>query len=949
MQWVGLIGAFALATVHVGRGGRAVESQALGATTFTRLVLTPPGEAPLEARLFTGPVKLDSQNEMITGANADPVKKIVGAAPAGERAGLQRFTKILFEVDYFTGRPNPGDRVDPNNVRGDKFWPFRELPMRSWPYQVAVTPDGRKVYVTLPGREGYPDFRVAVVDTGARVVTRWIDLRPAGNRLGTRPTGIAIANNPAIFPRPFAVVQNMYGNFASVIDTGTDQVIGEFSTDFYGEKVVFNATGTRLYTTDRFKDEVRAFRVDPGPAFTQIAEIPAGATHFEDNNPRDLALSADGQTLYVATTLGHTIAVINVANDANTLVRNLPVGGLPTDVKIAGRWGIVAGHGTGNVLNQPETGHGMPTKRNGVFIKNTGEPLGYLPVMGDNTRATTFDDLGSELNVFDTATNLFVFRYVDAGRNLSLVTVPGQVVDLGDFTAAQLVIRGSGPEQITVRGDLLFVSQFHSDEVEVFRINQDPATPAQILTRLASQFTGGITPQGLVASPDGKTLFVANMQTEDLSFLAVNPDGTLTRTAVLPVGVTSSTPDPVKGGNGDHLFARDEEVGLRWLFSSAYSDDGQKSCGFCHWQSRSDGSQWNVGANAIGGPKVCPQNKDISDNWPEWFEGLSSDMNSYTSSCQGEVVVAERPTAVFPQPLLGDRLRARDAFVKQKTAEASRNTGRTDLDGNAFSVGYYDMGFLQILFSQNETRRMPNPTAQFPTAAQAARINRGKLLFSTKVAQGGSGCVDCHHNGEVLTNGVVNDTFQDYNIYEPGVVSDHTVDGNGIFFRRANDYFFEPFAPPQDLGSRQNITSRNTKHLRAFWDSSARWLHHGDAHSVREILLVPDSPFLRPGERGFNFITQRRDHSRSVGVNPDGTPGPVNPTDVPITFADSRGGFGGDARGPIFVSLDSPFVTQPDGTLLIDRLGSDNLAPLVVVNAAGQKVINPQLAASGIA
>ena len=38
------------------------------------------------------------------------------------------------------------------------------------------------------------------------------------------------------------------------------------------------------------------------------------------------------------------------------------------------------------------------------------------------------------------------------------------------------------------------------------------------------------------------------------------------------LGVTSSTPDPVKGGHGDHLFARDEEVGLRWLFSSAYSD-----------------------------------------------------------------------------------------------------------------------------------------------------------------------------------------------------------------------------------------------------------------------------------------------------------------------------------------------------------------------------------------
>ena len=73
--------------------------------------------------------------------------------------------------------------------------------------------------------------------------------------------------------------------------------------------------------TDRFKDQVRAFRIDPGPCFTQIAEIPTGATDLDRANPRDLSISADGSTLYVANTLGHTIAVINIAGDANTLVR----------------------------------------------------------------------------------------------------------------------------------------------------------------------------------------------------------------------------------------------------------------------------------------------------------------------------------------------------------------------------------------------------------------------------------------------------------------------------------------------------------------------------------------------------------------------------------------------------------------------------------------------------
>jgi hypothetical protein len=41
-------------------------------------------------------------------------------------------------------------------------------------------------------------------------------------------------------------------------------------------------------------------------------------------------------------------------------VKVMPVGGLATDVKVAGRWGIVSGQETNSVLNKPETGHGCP-------------------------------------------------------------------------------------------------------------------------------------------------------------------------------------------------------------------------------------------------------------------------------------------------------------------------------------------------------------------------------------------------------------------------------------------------------------------------------------------------------------------------------------------------------------------------------------------------------------
>ncbi|HKA23112.1 MAG TPA: beta-propeller fold lactonase family protein [Blastocatellia bacterium] len=916
---------------------------------FERKILRPLPEAPLNLRFFSTAVKTDSRGRIITGPNSDPVKDIVGQEAAGERGGIQRFTKIMFGASYIDGRPDPGTRIDPNNPvvsSGNEFWPNRKQPFRSEPRALALTGDGSKLYVTLPGREGYPDWRIAVVDAHAKRVMRWIDLRPQGQALGTRPIGVKVSpSNTSIYPRSYVVVLNMYGNFASVIDTSTDEVIGEFETGFYGEKLTFNRDGTRLYITDRFKDQVRAFRIDPGPFFTQIGEIPTGTTELERANPRDLDLSADGRTLYVANTLGHTIAAINVANDANTLTRVLPLSGLATDVKIAGRWGITSGQETSSRLNEPETGHGLPTKdANGVPIKNDGSPLGYTPVMTDATKATTFDDLGSELNIFDTSTNLFVFRYVDEGRDISQSVVPGQFFDLHDHTNAQKIVKGSGPEQMVVKGDLLFVSFAHNERVQAFRINQNPADPSQILTPLGVELTGGITPQGIEVSPAGDMLYVANFQTEDVSFMGVNAGGSLVRAGTVTVGVTNETPDPTRDSNGQNLFATDEEIGLRWFFSSAYSDDGQKSCGFCHWDGRQDGCQWNVAANAVGGVKVCPQNKDISDNWPEWYEGLNNDFMAYASACNGEVLLGERtPTPLFPQADQVDRFHAREDFVLRKTEEDSTAIGRSELKGKAFKVGYYDMANLQILWSQNEVRRLPNPLTQFPDAGEAALIARGKQIFSARVSQGGAGCADCHHNGNRSVNGSVDDTFQDYNIHEPGVISESTVDGNGPFFRPQNDYFFTRFLPPQDVGTPQNLSSRNTKHLRAFWDSVPRWLHYGFAHSVREILLNPDSPLLLQGERGFNFRTVRSDHSRSTANSFLGGPRIVLPTQVPITVADRSGQLAGDGMGQVLVSLDSPTAPGPGGKPLIDQLGTNNLAPLI---AGGR--INPALAASNV-
>ena len=181
---------------------------------------------------------------------------------------------------------------------------------------------------------------------------------------------------------------------------------------------------------------------------------------------------------------------------------------------------------------------------------------------------------------------------------------------------------------------------------------------------------------------------------------------------------------------------------------------------------------------------------------------------------------------------------------------------------------------------------MPNPLKQFPDAASAAQIARGKFLFTAEVADGGSGCASCHHNGNKITNGQVDDTFQDFNIHEPGVIAETTVSNDGVFLRLDANYIFEPFATPSDSGGRQNISSRNTKHLRAFWDSVPRWLPRREQSPSR----VQMSP-------------RRRDHrcacarARPSAGTPRARPGPAPGSAPPPARASRAPGRKATCRG----------------------------------------------------
>ena len=193
-------------------------------------------------------------------------------------------------------------------------------------------------------------------------------------------------------------------------------------------------------------------------------------------------------------------------------------------------------------------------------------------------------------------------------------------------------------------------------------------------------------------------------------------------------------------------------------------------------------------------------------------------------------------------------------------------------------------------------------------------------------------------------NGVPNDTFQDYNIHEPGVISETTVDGKGPFYRPENDYFFTAFEPPQNVGTPQNFSSRNTNisarngmlcpassitdSPTLFARSYCRPIHHYcKLVSVASISALSKRTAVAPPRQHCRVKSHRSCRRRYQ-------------LQSAIALAHSQ--VMAKVRFTV-KSRSSPTLKLSDGSLQIDRLGTDNVVPLTV---NGQ--INPDLAANHI-
>ena len=146
-------------------------------------------------------------------------------------------------------------------------------PHRDHPYGIAITPDGRKLYVTLSGNEAEPGNEVAVFDVVARKVLKRVQVGRNPRYVGVHPSG------------KFAFVINRMSNYGSIIDTTLDEVTAEVPLDFYCSEIVYNRAGTRAYVSNRYLNQILVVDLDPGNALYP-AEVRALGGFDEERHRR---------------------------------------------------------------------------------------------------------------------------------------------------------------------------------------------------------------------------------------------------------------------------------------------------------------------------------------------------------------------------------------------------------------------------------------------------------------------------------------------------------------------------------------------------------------------------------------------------------------------------------------------------------------------------------------
>ena len=200
---------------------------------------------------------------------------------------------------------------------------------------LAVTADGQRLVVA-----NYENDSISLVDIAGRKLLSELDLRPGNGAAGGEyPEWVAILGNTTAF------VSSARDREIVVVDISKDQAAVTDRIKLKGQptRIALNPKQTRLYVAESSSDAVAVIHAGTHKLLEEIGTTApkwafANEKGFKGSSPNSVAISADGQYLYVTNGGANSVAVIRLAqtDDAKSeIIGLIPTGWYPNSAGVS--------------------------------------------------------------------------------------------------------------------------------------------------------------------------------------------------------------------------------------------------------------------------------------------------------------------------------------------------------------------------------------------------------------------------------------------------------------------------------------------------------------------------------------------------------------------------------------------------------------------------------------
>ncbi len=613
-----------------------------------------------------------------------------------------------------------------------------------------------------------------------------------------------------------------------------------------------------------------------------IAKLKVGPGIEVGDKPRDMILSPDGQTLFVANTGSLDISVVNLQalEETRRIYTRSPVNDLlwVKDRIVAATLGVGSGHPKKHHAGRESMDKNNPEAEFTLFRDlKTGKPLplNQQKPLGpyddiDGTAQEKFRDITNDIIIFEPkVNNVAAYRATDQFTRYTSDSFESLMGDKkGDVPRELMKVIGAFPEQMVAYNNHLYVTMSGTFQVQEWELNFEAQPSNRLIPKRV--FNTGYKPGGIAVADN--SLVIANQLDETLTIISL-VDGTQRKVALK----SSHSPFP----------STDFERGEFFVQTSIFSVDQDQSCVHCHYRDASDGKRWSVsqvmgqsrdGEERTGGSREIPDIRALFHKVPFFIEGTLSmdealtmmmeqnplvdfqnntpagDFSKIFADKQDETSLSKSADAIVvatgkkwkdAKVELADLVERREAFFKKQSQKYF---------GNAFSfrkiqklIGDYQGG---------EPRLLPNPND--PTNPM---VLHGKELFENPLV----GCASCHPAPSFTDKVHVYNQNKSF----PPLVTPTARDNVHTLISADRIDYLNGYKRSWDTNDAGRIEEREgffaAPSLLGIWARPPRFLHHGGAISLREVVCTPGHPALRP-LASTRVIPERPDHWE-IGMN----------------------------------------------------------------------------------